>query len=49
MISGIKPTDYHVQIKIFEAAGCTYVRTRVDHLIYHYPGWSKAACCDSEV
>jgi predicted RNA binding protein YcfA (HicA-like mRNA interferase family) len=24
--------------KIFEAAGCTYVRTQGDHLVYHYPG-----------
>jgi hypothetical protein len=21
-----------------EAAGCTYVRTQGDHLVYHYPG-----------
>jgi predicted RNA binding protein YcfA (HicA-like mRNA interferase family) len=38
MTSGIEPTTCQVQIKIFEAAGCTYVRTRGDHLIYHYPG-----------
>ena len=25
-------------VKIFEAAGCTYVRTQGDHLVYHYPG-----------
>ena len=37
MTSGIKPTTYQVQVKIFEAAGCTYVRTQGDHLIYHYP------------
>ena len=24
MTSGIKPTPYQVQVKIFEAAGCTY-------------------------
>ncbi len=34
----IKPTDYKVQVKIFEAAGCIYVHTRGDHLVYHYPG-----------
>jgi predicted RNA binding protein YcfA (HicA-like mRNA interferase family) len=38
MKSGIKPTTYQVQVKIFEAAGCTYVRTQGDHLVYHYPG-----------
>ena len=34
----IKPTHYTVQVKIFEKAGCIYVRTRGDHLIYHFPG-----------
>lgn len=34
----ITPTDYKTQIKIFELAGCKYVRIRGDHLIYHYPG-----------
>jgi hypothetical protein len=38
MSSGIKPTNYRVQVKIFEAAGCSYVRTQGDHLVYHYPG-----------
>ena len=33
----IKPTHYKVQIKIFEMAGCVYVRTKGDHLIYHHP------------
>lgn len=38
MKPGIKPTNYQVQVKIFEAAGCIYVRTQGDHLVYHYPG-----------
>jgi predicted RNA binding protein YcfA (HicA-like mRNA interferase family) len=38
MSSGIKPTDYQTQMKIFEAAGCTLVRTQGDHLVYHFPG-----------
>ena len=38
MRPGVKPTDYQVQIKIFEAAGCTYVRTQGDHFVYRYPG-----------
>ena len=37
MTSGIKPTDYLTQVKIFEAAGCVYVRTQGDHLVYHFP------------
>ncbi len=41
MTSGIKPTNYQVQIKIFEAAACRYVRTQGDHLIYHYPGTKR--------
>ena len=38
MTSGIKPTPYQVQVREFEAAGCKYIRTQGDHLIYHYPG-----------
>jgi predicted RNA binding protein YcfA (HicA-like mRNA interferase family) len=38
MAPGIKPTDYQTQVKIFEAAGCAYVRTQGDHLVYHFPG-----------
>ena len=38
MTSGIKATTYQVQVNIFEAAGCRYLRTQGDHLIYHYPG-----------
>ncbi len=34
----IKPTHYQVQVKIFEIAGCVYIRTKGDHLIYRYPG-----------
>ncbi len=33
----IKPTSYQVQVKIFEMAGCKYVRTKGDHLVYHSP------------
>ena len=34
----IHSTNYKVQVKIFEKAGCVYARTKGDHLIYHYPG-----------
>jgi len=37
-MSAIRPTTYQVQVKIFEAAGCRYIRTHGDHLIYAYPG-----------
>ena len=33
----IRPTEYQVQVKIFEMAGCVYIRTKGDHLIYHHP------------
>ncbi|SPD75025.1 putative periplasmic or secreted lipoprotein [uncultured Desulfobacterium sp.] len=34
----IKSTSYQIQVKIFEMAGCVFVRTRGDHLIYRHPG-----------
>jgi len=34
----ITPTDYRTQAKLFEMAGCEYVRTKGDHLIYRFPG-----------
>ena len=34
----IKPTNSQIQARIFEKDGCIYVRTKGDHLIYHYPG-----------
>jgi predicted RNA binding protein YcfA (HicA-like mRNA interferase family) len=38
MTHRIKPAGYQTLVKIFEAAGCSYVRTHGDHLIFHYPG-----------
>ncbi|MCK5784804.1 MAG: type II toxin-antitoxin system HicA family toxin [Desulfobacterales bacterium] len=38
MMLAIKPTSHQVQVKIFEMAGCEYVRTQGDHLIYRYSG-----------
>ena len=32
----IKATHYRIQVKIFEAAGCQYVRTQGDHLTHVY-------------
>jgi len=34
----IKSTDYQTQVRIFKSAGCIYVRTQGDHMIFHYPG-----------
>ncbi|HIL71010.1 MAG TPA: type II toxin-antitoxin system HicA family toxin [Verrucomicrobia bacterium] len=34
----ISPLHYLEVVKIFEAAGCVYSRTKGDHLIYHFPG-----------
>lgn len=34
----INPEHYQNLIKVFERFGCTYVRTKGDHLVYHYPG-----------
>jgi len=51
MTSAIKPTPYQVQVKVFEAAGCKYVRTQGDHLVYHYPAlsWSNTTCRHSQI
>jgi len=42
MTARIKPTSYQVQVRIFESAGCVYIRTQGDHLVYHYPGAKRA-------
>jgi len=34
----IRPLPYEKVIRIFEAVGCVYRRTKGDHLIYHFPG-----------
>ncbi len=34
----IQPAHYKELVRVFEKAGCQYVRTRGDHLIYCYPG-----------
>lgn len=34
----IKPIHYQTLVKVFEKVGCTYSRTRGDHLVFHYPG-----------
>ena len=34
----VNPTHYKIQVKIFEMDRCVYVRTKGDHVIYHYSG-----------
>ena len=34
----IRPVNFRVLAKVFEMAGCEYMRTHGDHLIYHCPG-----------
>ena len=37
----IKPTSYQIQVKIFEMAGCIYIRTKGDHLIFQCPNATR--------
>jgi len=30
----IRPASYQIQVKVFESAGCEYVRTQRDHLVF---------------
>jgi len=34
----IRPTSYRKLVKVFEAAGFTFVRQKGDHLVYVKPG-----------
>ena len=34
----IIPTNWETQVKIFEKYGCKYLRTKGDHMIFHYEG-----------
>ena len=34
----INPENYQALVRVFEKFGCTYVRTKGDHLVYNYPG-----------
>ncbi len=36
-MSKISPTDWRTQVKVFEKFGCSYVRQKGSHLIYHHP------------
>ncbi len=32
----LSPTDWRTQVKIFEKFGCSFVRQKGSHLIYHH-------------
>jgi len=32
----IKPSNWQIQVKIFEKYGCVFVRQKGDHLIFHH-------------
>ena len=38
----LSPTDWRIQVKIFEKFGCRYVRQKGSHLIYHHPDAERA-------
>jgi predicted RNA binding protein YcfA (HicA-like mRNA interferase family) len=38
----ISPTDWKTLVKIFERAGCTFVRQSGDHMIFHHPSARRA-------
>jgi len=38
----IKPTDWRTQVKIFEKYGCTFIRQKGDHLIFHHRDAKRA-------
>ena len=38
----LSPTDWRIQVKIFEKFGCRYIRQRGAHLIYHHPDAKRA-------
>ena len=38
----IKPTNWQIQVKIFEKYGCVFVRQKGDHLIFHHENAKRA-------
>jgi predicted RNA binding protein YcfA (HicA-like mRNA interferase family) len=38
----IKPTNWQIQVKIFEKYGCVFVRQKGDHLIFHHENATRA-------
>ncbi|MYB64873.1 addiction module toxin, HicA family [Candidatus Poribacteria bacterium] len=38
----LSSTDWQTQVKIFEKFGCSFVRQKGSHLIYHHPDAIRA-------
>ncbi|MBN1167826.1 MAG: type II toxin-antitoxin system HicA family toxin [Methanospirillaceae archaeon] len=38
----IAPTDWRTRLCIFETFGCTFIRQKGDHLIFHHPKAKRA-------
>ena len=38
----IKPTDWKIQVKLFEKYGCIFVRQKGDHMIFHHKNAKRA-------
>ena len=38
----IKPTNWQMQVKIFEKYGCIFVRQKGDHLVFHHKNARRA-------
>jgi YcfA-like protein. len=38
----IGPTNWQIQVKIFEKYGCVFVRQKGDHLIFHHRNAKRA-------
>ena len=38
----IKPTNWQIQVRIFEKYGCVFVRQKGDHLIFHHENAKRA-------
>ena len=38
----IGPTNWQIQVKIFEKCGCVFVRQKGDHLIFHHINAKRA-------
>ena len=41
-MSRLSPTDWRIQVKIFERFGCYRIRQKGTHLIYHHPDAKRA-------
>jgi predicted RNA binding protein YcfA (HicA-like mRNA interferase family) len=38
----IRPTNWQIQVKIFEKYGCVFIRQKGDHLIFHHENAKRA-------